>query len=63
MDDFFATRKSEKYSKGHTCCQLFVTDKGFVCVVRKATAHIETKTLNMRHQAQKLFCGIFVGIP
>ena len=33
------------------------------CVVRKATAHVETKTLNMRHQAQKGFCGIFVGIP
>ena len=33
------------------------------CVVRKATAHVETKTLNMRHQAHKGFCGIFVGIP
>ena len=33
------------------------------CVVRKATAHVETKTLNMRHQAQKGFCRIFVGIP
>ena len=33
------------------------------CVVRKATAHMETKTLNMRHQAQKGFHGIFVGIP
>ena len=33
------------------------------CVVQKATAHVETKTLNMRHQAQKGFCGIFVGIP
>ena len=33
------------------------------CVVRKATAHIETKTLNMRHQAQKGFRGIFMGIP
>ena len=32
-------------------------------VVRKATAHVETKTLNMRHQAQKGFRGIFVGIP
>ena len=32
------------------------------CVVRKATAHVETKTLNMRHQAQKGFRGIFVGI-
>ena len=35
----------------------------FSCVVRKATAHVETKTLNMRHQAQKGFYGIFVGIP
>ena len=33
------------------------------CVVRKATAHVNTKTLNMRHQAQKGFRGIFVGIP
>ena len=34
----------------------------FPCVVRKATAHIETKALNMRHQSQKGFRGIFVGI-
>ena len=33
------------------------------CVVRKATSHVDTKTLNMRHQAQKGFRGIFVGIP
>ena len=33
------------------------------CVVRKSTAHVETKTFNMRHQAQKGFRGIFVGIP
>ena len=33
------------------------------CVVWKATAHVEIKTLNMRHQAQKGFRGIFVGIP
>ena len=33
------------------------------CVVRKATQHVETKTLNMRYQAQKGFHGIFVGIP
>ena len=32
------------------------------CVVRKATAHVDTKRLNMRHQARKRFCGIFVGI-
>ena len=33
------------------------------CVVHKATAHVDTKTLNMCHQAQKGFCSIFVGIP
>ena len=33
------------------------------CVVRKATAYIYKKALNMRHQAQKGFRGIFVGIP
>ena len=33
------------------------------CVVRKATAHFDTNTLNMRHQSQKAFRGIFVGIP
>ena len=33
------------------------------CVVRKATAHVYKKALNMCHQAQKGFCGIFVGIP
>ena len=33
------------------------------CVIRKDTAHVETKTLNMRHQAQKGFHGICVGIP
>ena len=32
------------------------------CVVRKATAHVGKKALNRRHQAQKGFCGIFVGI-
>ena len=33
------------------------------CVVHKGTAHVETKTLNMHHQSQKGFRGIFVGIP
>ena len=31
-------------------------------VVRKSTAHIGTKALNMRHQVQNYFCSIFVGI-
>ena len=26
-------------------------------------AHVETRKLNMRHQAQKGFRGVFVGIP
>jgi len=30
---FFAPKKAGKSSQGHTCSQLFVTDKGFVCVV------------------------------
>jgi hypothetical protein len=36
MDTFFATKnakKGGKSSRGYTCCQLFVTDKGFVYVV------------------------------
>ena len=32
-------------------------------VVRKATARVGTKALNMCHQAQKGFLRIFVGIP
>ncbi len=33
MDTFFATKKAGKSSRGHNCCQLFVTDKGYVYVV------------------------------
>jgi hypothetical protein len=33
MDAFFATKKAGKSSQGHTCCQLFVADKGFAHVV------------------------------
>ena len=33
MDTFFATKKGGRSSRGHTCCQLFVTDKGFLYVV------------------------------
>ena len=35
----------------------------YPCVVRKATENIEKNALNMRHQAQKVFRGIFVEIP
>ena len=34
----------------------------FPCVVQKPTAHVETKALNMRHQSQKGFHDICVGI-
>ena len=33
MDTFFATKKAGKSTRGHTCAQLFVTDKGFVYIV------------------------------
>ena len=33
MDTFFATNKAGKSSRGNTCVQLFVTDKGLVYVV------------------------------
>jgi hypothetical protein len=33
MDTFFATKKVGKSSRGHTCCQLFVTYKGFVYAI------------------------------
>ena len=32
-DTFFATKKGGKSTRGHTCVQLFVTDKGFVHVI------------------------------
>ena len=33
MDTFFATKKGGQSSRGHMCCQLFITDKGFVYMV------------------------------
>ena len=33
MDTFFATKKGGQSSHGHTCCQLFVMDKGFLYVM------------------------------
>ena len=35
----------------------------FLYVVKKTTAHVDTKALNMHHQSQKGFRGIFDGIP
>ena len=39
-------------------CVLF-----FPCVVQKGATHVDKKALNMRHQTQKGFRGIFVEIP
>ena len=33
MDTCFAMKKGGRSSRGHTCCQLIVTDKGFVYIV------------------------------
>ena len=33
MDTLFATKKGGKSSRGNTCCQLFITDKGFLHVI------------------------------
>ena len=33
MDDLFATSKYGRSYWGHTCCQLFITNRGFVYVV------------------------------
>ena len=35
----------------------------YSCVVRKATVYVDTKGLNMRRKSQKVFRGIFFGIP
>ena len=33
MDTFFATKKGGRSAHRHTCCQLFVMDKGFLYVM------------------------------
>jgi len=37
MDTFMATRKAHRSTRGNTCCQLFVSDKGYIYVVPMAT--------------------------
>ena len=34
-----------------------------LCVVTNSTAHVYKRLLNMRHQSQNIFCGVFIGIP
>ena len=56
MDTFFATwRKNFKSSQGNTCCQLFVSDRGFVYVV-------PMKSRKKVLQALKMFAKA-VGVP
>jgi hypothetical protein len=42
LDAFFATKKAGKSSRGHSCCQPCIADKGFVCVVpmKKSKAEV-----------------------
>ena len=59
-----AGRTTHGQNKTRKCdTEGFVPVANLYGVVRKHTAHVETKTLNMLHQAQKGFRGIFVGIP
>ena len=57
-----AQRKHAFYESYRTFSITF-TGVIFPCVVWKANAHVDKKLLNIRHQAQKGFCGTFVGIP
>ena len=55
MDTFFATKKAGKSSRGYTCMQLFVTDKGFVYLV-------PMKSKSELPQAMKMFAKE-IGAP
>ena len=55
MDTFYATKKAGKSSRGYTCMQLFVTDKGFVYVV-------PMKSKGQVSQAMKMFAKE-IGAP
>ena len=52
-----------KFATGKKPSVSYVRMLFFPSVVQKYTAHVGKKALNMRHQAKKGFCGIFVGIP
>ena len=58
MGTFFATKKGGQSSRGHTCCQLFVTDKGFIDVVpmkRKSEVLLAIKQFAKEIGAPDLF--------
>ena len=59
MDTFFATKKGGQSSRGHTCCQLFVTGKGFIDVVpmkRKSEVLLAIKQF-AKELVHLIFCG------
>jgi hypothetical protein len=63
-DTFFATQKGGKSSRGHTCCRLFVTDKGFVYVVpmkRKGEVLMAMKQLTKEIGASDVFVADMSG--
>ena len=56
MDTFFANKEKGKSTRGHMCCQLFVTDKGFVYVVpmrRKSNVILAVKLFARKLEHQK----------
>ena len=55
--------KPHKHATGTKPSVSYLRVLFFPCVLRKSTAYVETKALNMRHQAQKWFLGISIGIP
>ena len=54
---------SFKLAKGMKPSILYLCVLFCPCVVRKANARVGKNALNMCHQSQKGFRGIFVGIP
>ena len=54
MDTLFATSKAKRFSRGHTCAQLFVTDKGFVYIVPMKS---ESQVLQAVKQFAKAICA------
>ena len=54
IDTFFPTKKDGQSSRGHTCCQLFVTDEGFIYVV---PMEIKSEVLLAIKQFAKEICA------
>ena len=66
MDTFFETKKGGQSSRGHTCCQLFVTDKGFIYVdliKRKSEVFLAMKQFAKEIGATDPFVADMSGEP